>query len=364
MAKKKAEKAEPTKAEETEPSTEPSTEEEKKASAAAEETPPKTEAKTAADANVPPDFGEDQISDFLTEEPEEEEEGEIKDSDEPSIPTPTPTPEKGKEEEPPKEEAKPKDEPTPAAEKPEGEKTAAEAPPKVEAIPTEVVPSAPEQVKPEPTSPPEPEPVAVEPAAPTLTLEEQTKAYEDWREGQETELAKTRYAVSEEEAEKMDISPEAAQAYSKGLSRVYMDAVTGAIGHITKAMPGLLEAALKIRDDTTAAETDFYTAWPKLNGKEHREVVGRLGRNYRSLNPSVSKEDFIRDVGAQAMIALRISADDVPVVLSESQVPPAPSAPFKPAGSAPPGGGPQTPANVYTKLSKDFDEEEEELDLG
>ena len=352
MAKKKATPAEKS---ETPPEVE-----------GAKETPPETpsEETTSDSAEVTadvPEFGEEQAAEFLTDDEDDDDTGEIKEEVEKKVEEKVETPpeEKGKEVKPEVKEVPPeKKEIPPAAEKPEGEKPAEEAPPTPTApIPPTAEPPAPEQAP--PVTPTEVAPVVAEPA---LTPEEQTKAYEDWREEIETSLSEGRYAISEEEVSEMDISPEAAKAHSKGMSRVYMDAITGAIGHIASAMPQLLEAALIAREETTAAESEFYEAWPQLNNVEHKQVVSRLGKAHRQLYPTVSKEDFIRDVGAQAMIALRLAVEEVAATPSD-ETPPASSVAFKPAGSTPPGGGPVTQANVFTKLAEDFDKEEEELDI-
>jgi hypothetical protein len=289
-----------------------------------------------------PEFGEEQIADFLKEDDDSIEEIEVDaEGKEKTVEAKTPSKEPA------------------VAVVPEGETLpVVELKKEPEVKPVET--PAPEQAA--PVTPTEPEPVVA--AVPVLTAEEQTKAYEDWREEIENDLATNRYAINDDEASEMDISPEAAKAYSKGLSRVYMDAVTGAIGHMTKAMPQLLETALTTRETTGQAEKDFYTAWPKLNNPEYVPVIQRLGVAYRQLNPSVSKEDFIRDVGAQAHIALRLPVEEVaPVVPASVVTPIAPVQPFKPAGSGAPGGGSKGPINPFEALNDSFDVEEEEIEL-
>lgn len=346
---------------ETETETPPTTEAEAEASKTTEVEAASAEASGDSEATSGdfPEFGGDQITDFLSDDDEIDEDAEVKSVE---------TPEIGKEKEKPLvEEPKPETEAAPV-EKPEGEKPGEASPEKVEEPKPEAAPTpAPGQAP--PVTPTEPEPVAATPVAPTpeptpvLSEAEQTEAYQKWRDGIETSLAEDRYAISEEEANDLDISPEAAKRYSRGLSRVYMDAITGAVGHMTQAMPQLLEAALATRDTTSQAEVDFFTAWPKLNAPENKETLSRLGKAYRQLNPNVPAADFIRDVGAQAHIALRIPVEEaVPAVPASGEAPPAPSAPFKPAGSGSPGGSPSGDKNAFTVLSEEFDEEE--LDLG
>ncbi len=237
----------------------------------------------------------------------------------------------------------------PTAEKPEGEKAVEvvkpETKPEPIPIPTETKPAQ------APAETPSAEPT------PALTPEETKQSYEDWRGGIEETLATTRYAITEEEAQELDLTEAQTKFISKGLSRVYMDAVTGAIGHVVATMPQLLASAMQNQEAHAAAEVDFYTSWPQLNGKDHGETIARIGHAYRNLNPSVTKEIFIRDVGAQVILALKVP-DAVTAAPAAATEPVVAAQPFVPAGSGAPGGGPAAPVNVYTELSEEFDEDD------
>lgn len=314
-----------------------------------------TENDPPEDTSTIPELGEEAIAEFLNDDDDDALDLDADTSEKESIETPP----EGKEKETTVEEAKPAEEPVPEEKaKPEGE---GEKPPVAEPKPTETpspeIPSpAPEQVP--GVTPPPSEPVTPTEEAPVLTPEEQTAAYNTWREGIETNLAEGQYALSDDEVIEMDITQEAGKAHSKSMARVYMDSVTGAIGHITKAMPQLLEVALAKRNNESAAEAEFYAAWPGLNRATHGEVIGRLGRTYRTAYPQAPKADFIRDVGAQAIVALRIPLNEAPTKEVVKEIPPASSAAFKPAGSGTPSGGPQPKENPFTQLSIEFDEEE------
>ncbi len=301
-----------------------------------------------------PEFGKEQIADFLKAD-EDEEDG-IDDVAEVEKPVEGDKDAEGKKK--PDEVKPPEKEPVVAA-VPAGE-TAPVVEPKKEDELKPAAEAAPEQVK--PITPTEPEPVVA--PVPALSAEEQTEAYNTWRGEVETELAEGRYALSTEEAEELDVSPEIAKAFSRNSARVYMDALTGAIGHMTKALPQLLEVALTTRESTGKAETDFYAAWPKLNTPESAEVVHRLGVAYRQQNPTVSKTDFIRDVGAAAHIALKLPVDEaVAIAPASEETPTAPAQPFTPAGTGSPSSGVGTDKNPFTALNETFDLQEEELDV-
>ncbi len=323
----------------------PSTEPEVQAPKIGEtETP---EASDEDDISKIPELGKDDVAQLLEEDDDDEveeaettaESPELESTLEPEGKPPVEKPAEKPAEEPAKE---------PAAEKPEGVKPA-ETPTKEPA--TEPIP-VPTETKPKEalaeTPPAEPEPI--------LTPEEQTKAYETWRGEVEGKLATARYAISEEEAQELDITPEFATVISKYSARVYMDAVTGAIGHITTAMPQLLASAMLNNTAQAKAQEKFYTTWPLLNDAAHGAAVARIGHAYRQLNPTVDTETFIREVGGQAMVALRI-APSTPAGAETSAVtePEVPLKPFQPAGSVAPGGSPTIQKNIYDTMTEDFD---------
>lgn len=85
---------------------------------------------------------------------------------------------------------------------------------------------------------------------------------------------------------------------------------------------------------TTAADKSvaaFQKEWPSLDmtKKDVSEAINRVGKTYRELNPKATADQFIREVGAQASIALRIplpgQLKDVPAAQA-----PAAQAPHKP----------------------------------
>ena len=247
-------------------------------------------------------------------------------------------------------------EPKPVSEKPEGEKLPA----------TEVKPEA-EPVAAAPVVPPkeesaQPSPQATPAEAPEpITPEQLTERYNDWRNDTEQMLADNQYKLTDEMADQL--STDAGVAIPRLMAKVYVDATTAAVGHLVANFPQLLESALKGREKTSEDEQTFYDAWPQLNAAEHGAILNQYGVAYRQLHPQASAEDFIRDVGAQVMVAHKIPVDGGTPVEPIAAASPAP-APFTPARSAAPGGGgPSTPANVFEAISDQFDFEELDLDV-
>lgn len=202
----------------------------------------------------------------------------------------------------------------------------------------------------------EPARTVVEESAPvqTQTPEQVQQRYTQWRGQSEELLATHHYALTQEQIDEMDLDP--AKFIPKVMSRVYLDAVTAALTQVTQHLPRLVAQINAQSVNSDKSEESFYSRWPKL--KDHAPTVLRMGATYRQLNPAASVEEFINEVGAQAMVALRISPEEMGV---QTQKPNGKTVtPFRPAASTPAGGAqtPAAPPNVFAQLAQEFDDEE------
>jgi len=235
-------------------------------------------------------------------------------------------------------------EPTPAEPKePEGEIT-----PPVEATPS----TAAEPVQP-PAEPVVEPPATVEPV-PQLTQEQLTEQYTKWRTETEGLLATQNYAIDEQMAE--DLNENMGEVIPKLMAKVHLSAVTAAIGHMMTTLPQAVEKALQVREANKTSEDTFYNTWPQLDRVKHHETIVRLGMAYRHVDPNASLETFVKNVGAQAMVALKIPTE-APAVVPQAPAP----APFQPAAASPPVGGPAVKENVFSQLDREFDEEDADM---
>lgn len=218
------------------------------------------------------------------------------------------------------------------------------------AMPT-VAPSAPEPLEPQPS--PHPAPVAP-PASPPAP---QDKSYEVLRQEAQQELQK-RYALSKEDADAMISEPEV--VVPKLMSRMYLDVYDNVMRSMQVYLPQMVQ---QLNSSTTAQqrdESDFYNAWPKL--KERSNDVLEIGRRYRALNPTATKEQFIQDVGLHASIALKIPVESP---LMQSTVQSAPPAAAQNPPYVPPRGGPVShsdqkpkPQGMFGELADEWEEQE------
>ena len=234
------------------------------------------------------------------------------------------------------------------------------APPAPEAAPAEpeVPPVAePTQVPQQPPAEPRPEPVApvaapTEPIAPVAPVapEVPVPTVAEMRAQAEETLATQHYVLSEEQA--AELNDDMAVAVPKMMARVYMDSVTNTLAHLLENLPGLVENVLSQREVVQKDEESFFVAWPKL--RDQREAVTNIAQVYRHLHPQAPSEQFIRDVGAQTMVALKIAVDPPPT----EEPAPAPQ-PFVPAASSPPASPAPSPTNPFEQMAL----EEEVLDM-
>ena len=203
-----------------------------------------------------------------------------------------------------------------------------------------------------------------EPAAPVQPTSEQIQArYKEWRGQTENLLATHHFALTEQEQNDLELNP--GEVIPRLMSKVYLDAVTATLSQVVNYLPRMIASVNESQTVQSKSEEEFFGRWPQL--KDHKDMVLRVGQVYRQLNPRASKEDFMNEVGAQTLVALRIPPEGIapqPKVNGNTQAQQtAKATPFVPAATAPGGGAPQQPPrNIFDQLASDF--EEEELDEG
>lgn len=126
------------------------------------------------------------------------------------------------------------------------------------------------------------------------------------------------FQLSADDADKLITNPN--EVLPKMAARVVATAYEAIMRTLGAQLPMMLEtyqAGTRLKNEV---ETEFFSAWPAL--KEHGSVVENIGRAYRAGNPSATKDEAIRAIGAMAMVSLGL--------------PLSPTAPQPPAPQAPP----------------------------
>lgn len=229
-------------------------------------------------------------------------------------------------------------------------------------VPAATPPTTPVPTPPTPEVPPTPS--AAQPATPTpetqpqpeLSPEQVTERFKQWRSEGVTLLAEQHYNIAPEQVKEI-VDPETgmvnaeklAKTVSRTAAQVYMDVVTAAMGQMTQHLPALIERVLNARTQSASMEGKFFEQWPQLKG--HRDVVLRLGSVYRRDHPRATVDDFIKEVGATAMVALRMGIPAAPA----TPTPQVAGKPFRPAAASRPATPPPTQRqlNPFEQLALD-----------
>lgn len=245
---------------------------------------------------------------------------------------------------------------------PPAEKPPAEAAKKVETPPKDKEEKPPEPVKTVEAKPPETPPEVVKPTPrPEPTAEERAKTYSDLREKSKQDLL-TRYKLPEDMVTKLgvDTAETLQELLPQMAAEMYLDLFEGIWSTMTSQLPALVQGQLQVGKDEQSKKDVFYTAWPQLNKPEYEDTINRVASSYRSLHRDASRDEFIKEVGAQAWVALRLPISELVALTggtTETSPPAVPS--HQPAN---PGSTKPTlvkkDENPYTKLSIEFDEED------
>lgn len=197
----------------------------------------------------------------------------------------------------------------------------------------------------------------------TLSNEEAASLFTEWRGETEKLLAEHHYKLTEQDVNELNENP--AAYIPKAMSRVYLDCISASFQQFVNYLPRMVHQVLEVREATSKQENEFFTAWPDL--KEHKETVLRLGAAYRQSNPAASMQDFINEVGAQSMVALRLvpqgQGNGAAAAAAAAAEAASKAKGFKPATGTPAGApAKQPPTNPFEQMAKEFSLETEELD--
>lgn len=132
--------------------------------------------------------------------------------------------------------------------------------------------------------------------------EEQRNVWENYEKAKQEARQKLeeQYALSDEQADQLLENPQA--ELPKILAQMYTDVFEDVMEAVQVNFPSLQQQYEQQAKQQQRSEEEFYSQWPNL--KEHRDTVDRVAQVYRAQNPNVSREQFIREVGAQASWAV------------------------------------------------------------
>lgn len=238
------------------------------------------------------------------------------------------------------EETSPEPEPEPPAEAelaaPEPEEETPPAEP--ETPPVEEPPAAPEPAPQLAPSPPEETP---------LTDEQRRERIADLRKAALVEAERV-FALNEETEQEYLQSP--GKVLPRLAAQVQMAAQETVIQEVMRMLPMAVSMEIERRNGTEAFWGEFEQEWPKLSGR--RPELERMAATYQAMNPGTSRADLIRNVGASAMVALRIPVESAAPAPADPPPPP----PHRPVTSAAPA-APAPKMNQFEAYSMELEED-------
>lgn len=253
--------------------------------------------------------------------------------------------------------------------------------------PVTTTPPTPPQVPPvatpqtPPAVPPTPAVTAVAPETPPATPPQPVVPQQSPQEIQAQQAARRQEYVTQvekgysfDEATALEVNANPAAILPKLAAKMHVDMLESAIHGIMMQVPQVLENLLVQRETTRRNEDEFYAAWPMIDRTkpEHRATVNGILSAIVQRNPSISRQEAMKQAGAATLVTLGIpytapAQATPPVSAGQPQVPSAPAAPVVPpvVGFTPalPGvGGQGIPGrqgeeNPFSKMAREFDEE-------
>lgn len=238
------------------------------------------------------------------------------------------------------------------------EETPQETPATEPETPAVTTPPAEEEKPAEPATtdqaPPAEQPAEQPPSEESPTTPAEPVDFAAMRTNAEAEI-QARYAMSEEDAALMVTEPE--KVLPKLAATLYMDAFESISQGLMSALPGMIQQTIQNQQTVSQAEDAFYGKWEgKLSKTDatHKAIIDRVGAVYRQVNPQATSEQYIAEVGAQALMALGIPFQDI--IDAPPEITPPPATPAKPGGITPP--VVPKPTNEFATLAEEFLEDD------
>lgn len=186
--------------------------------------------------------------------------------------------------------------------------------------------------------------------------EEESQQQFSWEQYQEQrknvqEQLKESYRLTDEQADKLLENPD--EVLPDMAAQIYVDVFEGVMQTMQAQFPQMMEMYEQQRQNAKKSEDEFYSQFPKLRG--HEDTVDRIAQAYRQVNPNVSREKFIKEVGAQAHWALGVPVKDEAQAQGQQESPHKPAAPGN-RGQAPADRSASEPANEFEAMhEEDFE---------
>lgn len=199
-------------------------------------------------------------------------------------------------------------------------------PEEVKAEAKEEAPEAiPEDTQEEALAPIETPPEEAEEEEPEVTEDVEIPAVEEATEETrtsdeiKTEVVKARETARENlvdsfkwtEDQEADFEADPGKVMSNMAADLFLDLYDSISQTLRTQMPGMVSGIIAQADAVRQNEQRFYNAWPKLAKPEFRATIDRISTTYRQQNPTMDNETAVKEIGAQAWVALRLPIEEL-----------------------------------------------------
>lgn len=135
------------------------------------------------------------------------------------------------------------------------------------------------------------------------------------------ELANTRYALSEKDADELGLTPEQAKLWAQRQATQHVDIVASITQMQAQNLPVFLNGMLEAKTVNQRREDEFFTQWPQLKAQPKDKLV-EIFKAVNTLNPDLKGEAWSKRAGEMACLQLGVPMQQVNggVQVSQQQV--------------------------------------------
>lgn len=147
------------------------------------------------------------------------------------------------------------------------------------------------------------------------------------------------------------------------LAQLHIEILNSAVPAILQQVPQIVQSFNQRQQVQQTTEAKFFEAWPQLNARKSEvlPLISRFGAAFRQTNPQATTDEWIQNVGAMAMVALKVPLEAPAAPTATPAAPAAPAGGYQPAvpGGGGPGPGAKPPQlGTFETLAEEFLQED------
>ena len=117
-------------------------------------------------------------------------------------------------------------------------------------------------------------------------------------------VANTLFQLTQEDLQGLET--DIAATVPKLFARAFVKSQVNQLLQLSNIIPEMVRRATSDMRNHTQNEDAFYSKWPQIDRAKHGDLVKRFGITYRTLNPQVSRDEMIDQVGQLVLMAAKL----------------------------------------------------------